>query len=393
MSACRDLLSKESVRRAMAGVAVVVLLLQTAFCDGAQERTQAKRGGPPPGSGAVSPELHADGRATFRVYAPKASRVQLEAFDMLGKHRALSRGDDGVWSITVDAVRPDVYTYEFLIDGVKMVDPQNHLGQYRPSWIEVPGREAEFLALRDVPHGAIHQHYYRSRSIPGVRRLHVYTPPGYHQSPEARFPVLYLLHGSGETDQAWSTIGRAGIILDNLVAEGKAKPMVIVMPYGHTAPPSAKGFPFSASDGRFPEDLLRDVMPFVEKEYRISQRREDRAIAGFSMGGAQTLLVGLKNLDRFSHLGVFSWGRGREFFQERVPVVLSQPESINRQVKVFWIGCGRADFFYKGPKAMHECLNELGIRHVFVESDGGHSWVNWRRYLHEFAQRLFQDPT
>jgi enterochelin esterase family protein len=374
----------------MAGVAVTVLCLQTVFSADVQEPRRQKRTGPPPGSGVISPELHPDGRATFRVYAPKASRVQLEAFDMVGKHRDLRRGDDGVWSVTVGPVRPDVYTYEFLIDGFKTIDPKNNVGQYRPSWIEVPGLEAEFLRLRDVPHGTIHQHYYRSKSIPGIRRLHVYTPPAYEAKPETEFPVLYLLHGSGETDQAWSTIGRAGIILDNLLAEKKAEPMVIVMPYGHTAPPWAKGFPFSASDGRFPQELLRDVMPFVEKEYRISQRPDSRAIAGFSMGGAQTLLVGLENLDRFSHLGVFSWGGGRDFFERKLPPVISNPESINQRVRVFWIGCGRADFLYKGPKAMHECLTELHIQHIFVESDGGHSWVNWRRYLCEFAQLLFR---
>lgn len=371
----------------------VLLVVQTIYSGESPKPTQQKRRGPPPGWRVTSPELHPDRRVSFRIYAPKASKVLLEAFDMIGKHRELSRGEDGVWSVTVGPVQPDIYTYKFLVDDVSTVDPKNHIGQYRASLLEVPGREAQFQTLRDVPHGVIHQHLYRSESIPGIRCLYVYTPPQYEQDTDGFFPVLYLLHGSAETARAWSTIGRAGIILDNLLAEEKSKPMVIVMPYGHTAPPSTKGWPFTASEGQlFARDLIGEIMPLVEKKYRISQKPESRALAGFSMGGAQTLRIGLRNRDRFSHLGVFSWGAGRDWFQKNVPAVLSQPEALNRQIRVFWIGCGRADFLYRRAEALHQCLTDLGVRHIFADSEGGHSWVNWRRYLHTFAQLLFRDP-
>jgi len=352
----------------------------------------------------TSPEVHADHRVTFRLYAPKTSEVLLRGEWMEGQTREkMARDERGVWSVTLGPLKPDLYSYSFLLDGVSIVDPRNPLlklgARGSTSLVDVPGPEAAFHALGNVAHGTIHVHHYPSKAVGGLRRLHVYTPPGYDPARGARYPVLYLLHGNGDTDGEWSKLGRAGWILDNLLAQGKVRPMIVVMPYGHAVDPFATD---PAARGRntsvFGEDLIGSVIPFIEQAYRVSTAREHRAVAGLSMGGAQSLNVGLANLDKFSHIGVFSAGAGfgpgaGEEFEQRFGGVLAKPEAVNKQLRLFWIGCGTTDFVYQGAKALSEALTKRGIKHTFRESGGGHVWPNWRLYLSELTPLLFRETS
>jgi len=355
---------------------------------------------PNPAANVRSPEIHPDGKITFRLYAPKVTEVSMRGEWMPGSDRAaLVKDETGVWSVTLTPPKADLYSYSFQVDGVTIIDPRNpavKLGatSSTTSLVEMPGEAAAFHAIQNVPHGTVHIHHYMSKATGTMRRVHVYTPPGYEGDAKAKYPVLYLLHGSGDTDAEWSYLGRAGIILDNLAVKGKVKPMLIVMPDGHpvkSTDPSAR----NQNTARFSEDLLGDVIPLVEKTYRVSTSREHRALAGLSMGGMQTLSVGLANLDKFSHLGVFSAGAGgREAnasaFETAHAAVLGNAAKTNKQLRLFWIACGKADFLRPSVEALLGSLNQHGIKHTWRESEGGHTWTNWRVYLSEFAPLLFQ---
>ncbi len=343
-----------------------------------------------------SPEVHSDGRVTFRLRAPAARAVSVRGdWDDNGWRHEMAN-DGGVWSATTPAMAPDMYSYSFDVDGVRLPDPRNPV--IKPasnggpvSLVDVPGARAAYQAIRAVPHGAAHVHYYSSQATGGLRRLHVYTPPGY-ETGGARYPVLYLLHGSGDSDAEWLTVGRAGIILDNLIAEGKAKPMIVAMPDGHPVSPMAGQEMRGRNTELFTADLMGDAMPLVEKLYRASGKREDRALAGLSMGGGQTLAAGLANLDRFSHLGVFSSGvRDAADFESRHGAVLGAPAKTNARLKLFWIGCGIKDTgAMPGLKTLRASLDGHGIKYTYRESESGHNWRQWRLYLSEFAPSLFR---
>jgi len=348
----------------------------------------------------VSPEILTDNRVTFRILAPKASEVTLRGEWMEGADKlVLVKDDKGLWSGTTPApLRPDVYSYTFSVDGVSVVDQRN--GSIKPglrstaSVIDIPGPGVEYHALKDVPHGVVSEQWYMSPVTKALRRVHVYTPPGYDAKKKTTYPVLYLLHGSGDTDREWSAFGRANWILDNLIAAGKAKPMIIVMPFGHLA---TEGPQRGQNTKMFGEDLLNGVLPFVETRYRIARKRESRALAGLSMGGAQTLAVGLKNLDKFAWLGVFSMGAygssstaGAAGFAKEHEAEFTDAAKTNAQLKLFWIACGKSDFLWKSANDLHGLLDEKQIRHTWVVSDGGHVWFNWRRYLNDFAPLLFR---
>jgi enterochelin esterase family protein len=306
----------------------------------------------------------------------------------------MAKDERGIWTATIGPLPADMYNYTFSVDGLSIADPRNKtvkLGARSgpTSVLEVSGDRSAFLAIRNVPHGTVHIHHYFSKPVNGMRRLHVYTPPGYDPSARTRYPVLYLLHGSGDTDAEWDYLGRSGIILDNLLADGKAKPMVVVMPDGHAA---AGG----DNTGKFGEDLLNEVIPLVEHGYRVSAAREQRALAGLSMGGAQTMAVGLPNLDKFSHLGVFSMGvggragGGGEAFEKTHQSVLSKAEETNKKLKLFWIACGKEDFLMPGVVTLRQVLDKNNVKYIYRESEGGHNWYNWRIYLSEFYPMLFK---
>jgi enterochelin esterase-like enzyme len=341
----------------------------------------------------TSPEVHADGRVTFRLLAPKAAAVELRGEWPGGnKDLLLSKDAEGLWSLTTAAIPADLYSYHFLVDGVKTLYPRNPLvktgARSSDSAVDIPGPAAAHHALRDVPHGTVHIERYRSAATETIRSLHVYTPPGY-ESGRGRYPVLYLLHGSGDTDREWTSYGRANLIADNLIADGRLKPLIIVMTDGHPANPNDPSLRGRNTE-LYRRDLIESVIPFVEKKYRIDARRERRALAGLSMGGGQTLAAGLPNLDTFSALGVFSMGIRDDNFAKEHSAVLENAERTNARLRLFWIGCGKDDFVWDAAVRLHETMEKAGIRHTWRATEGAHTWPVWRKYLHELLPLLFQ---
>ena len=340
-----------------------------------------------------SPVLGADGQVTFQLYAPRATEVTMRSegpAPFAGKR--LAKADSGVWTLTVQ-VPADLYIYWFDVDGVFVADPRNNRPRVNMSTVrsllEVPGAASEFFAEKPVQHGQVAAVHYQSQALGLPRRMHVYTPPGYATSSQ-RYPVLYLLHGAGDNDLSWLMAGRANFIFDNLIAAGKAKPMIVVMPAGHT-PPGANGAP--AAPDAFARDFLTDVVPYVEKNYRTLPGRENRAMAGLSMGGQQTLNISLTNLDKFSQLGVFSSGwfgqDGAATFERNNPALFADPK-LNDRIKLFWFATGKNDFVMPSTKAVLALLDKHKIRYTYKETEGGHTWPNWRAYLNEFAPLLFR---
>jgi enterochelin esterase family protein len=350
---------------------------------------------PDPAERVVSPEIHTDRRVTFRIHAPLAREVVLRGsvgVQSLPK-QVLARDEEGIWSVTLGPFEPCTGDYQFVVDGVTVVDPRN--SAIKPAFrgaasslFLVPGEPRAVWESRSVAHGAVHLHWYQSPANGELRRFHVYTPPGYEKGMR-RYPVLYLLHGAGDTDAEWISVGRANVVLDNLIAEGRAKPMVVVMPFGHISKPGLTPGPVSRFIELFEADLLKGVVPEVEKLYRVSGKRNDRAIAGLSMGGAQSLAVGLGNLPLFSQIGVFSMGLRGEM-DPRYEPVLSNPEKTNEQLGLFWIACGDKDFLWEAALKLDATLTDHKIRHTFVKTEGGHVWMNWIKYLADFAPLLFQ---
>jgi enterochelin esterase family protein len=341
---------------------------------------------------------------TFRIRAPKASAVTVGG-DWTGTSgpAKLDKNNEGLWSVTVGPLVPDFYSYAFSVDGVKTIDPSNPTIKQGINSLDsmffLPGTEAAFEEIKNVPHGDIRMVWYESATLGMQRRMHIYTPPGYDAS-DTRYPVFYLLHGGGDDDTGWSTIGRAGFILDNLLADGKAKPMIVVMPNGslprltttRPAAPGAQAAPRQAAQDRFTNELLKDIIPFVEKHYRILADRENRAIAGLSMGGGQTLRIVTTHPDEFAYVGVWSAGMGGNptSFEKQNTAFLDQSGKLNQMVKLFSISVGDKDFTFAGSKNLSELLTKHGIKNELHVSGGGHTWINWRHYLNEFAPRLFQ---
>jgi enterochelin esterase family protein len=353
-------------------------------------------------------DVSADRKVTLRIYAPKASVVSVGGD--FGEGGKLTKDEQGVWSITVGPLRPDFYSYTFNVDGVRTVDPKNPMIKQGITNVDsmflVPGDEVAFAGTKDVPHGEIRSAWYNSTTLEAPRRLHIYTPPGYEGGTE-RYPVFYLLHGAGDEDSGWSTIGRAGFVLDNLLAEKKARPMLVVMPNGSLPRPTnmpprpaAGSTPspeyraaMEAMQNRFTKELLKDVIPFVERTYRVQTGRENRAIAGLSMGGGQTLRVVTTHPDEFAYVGVWSaglFGGNAEEWAKHNAEFLASADTVNHAVKLFSISVGDKDFALAGSKSLSEVLDKHGIKHEVHISGGGHTWINWRNYLSEFAPRLFQ---
>jgi enterochelin esterase-like enzyme len=342
----------------------------------------------------ISPEVSADRRVTFRLRAPKATEVLLTGEFQEGA-RPLQKDDTGLWTLTVGPLEPEVYHYNLTIDGVRTIDPNNpHVKTgSTPSTIssilEVPGAAPAFYDGQSVPHGEIRAHWYPSRSTGALRRLTVYTPPGYERN-RNRYPVLYLFHGANADETAWTRLGRMNLILDNLIAAGKAKPFLVVMPFGYGAPP----WPPASGGGRsaelFAKDLLDDVIPYIQSEYRAMTERENRAVFGLSMGGGQALSIGLNHLELFSHVGGFSSGGLRAADLAKNFAALTSDAKANQKLKLLWVGCGTEDGAFAASKEFSDFLKQHKINHVFRESSGAHTWMVWRRYLNEVAPLLFQ---
>jgi enterochelin esterase-like enzyme len=366
------------------------LLLAGTVAPGQTTKNAPRFGGPR----VVSPDVQPDRKVTFRILAPKAQEVTVRGgWAGGGEGTALTKGEGDVWSVTVGPLEPNLYEYSFSVDGLKVVDPRNPIvkrgeGGLDASMLIVQGDQADFLALKDVPHGQVRTVWYNSPTTNGTRRMHVYTPPGYETS-DAKYPVLYLFHGGGDDDEAWTTVGRANTILDNLIASGKAKPLIVVMP----ALLPFRGFGPNAGDAPDPfrDEMIKVIVPFVEKTFRAKTDRANRAMAGLSMGGAATLSVGLTNLDQFNDLGVFSAG----FFGPQGAGMIESAKAKLADSKVrdglhlFYVAIGKDDFLKRNSSEMVVALKGIGIPVNARETAGGHEWNNWRHYLAEFVPMLF----
>lgn len=353
---------------------------------------------PASGQPLVSPEVHADGRVTFRLRAPNAKEVVVRCEGT--STSAMQKDDQGVWSVTTEPMKPDIYAYSFGVDGLRMIDPANSRLKYNllstDSQVHVPGLATLAWEIGDVPHGVLHRHLYHSAIIGFERPFVVYTPPGYDPAGSVKYPVLYLLHGYSDAEDAWTSVGRANVILDNLIAQGKAKPMLVVMPLGYgNREVIARGWAglrnmaaWQDSNEKFRDALLAEVVPQVEKAYRVSTDRSDRAIAGLSMGGTQSLLTAFNALDRFAWIGAFSSGGLDADFDKAYPAV---DESLDSRLRLLWISCGREDGLTGVNEKLVAWLKSKGVNPKWVQTPGGHSFTVWRRNLIEFASLLFQD--
>lgn len=391
--------------RPLLRLTVVALVFLVADAARGQERGAV-------GRRVVSPEVSADHRVTFRLPAPNAKAV-LVTGDFTGKTIEMTRGEDGVWSYTTEPLKPSSYQYWFVMDGLTMPDPLNtHVrpasGVYK-SQVEVPaGDGSEFFAFRDVPHGVLHEHWYVNRENGTARRVVVYTPPGYETSGQA-YPVLYLLHGANDFERGWTQTGRANWIMDNLLAEKKAVPAVVVMPFGHGVSgatgrlPEIKAVqemlgvkPAEGAGGRggrggtgyMERDLLGNVIPLVEKEYRVIKDANHRAIVGYSMGAGHSSTIGLNHPELFAYVGIFSGAAG----ENAIGKALADPAKTNKDYKLIWIGCGTDDAVINGCRTLDRLLTDKGITHEYTESPGyRHDYQIWRIYLHTVLQKLFTD--
>lgn len=336
-----------------------------------------------------SPQVQADRRVTFRLRAPKAAEVIVTGQWPEGR-ATMTKDANDVWTVTVGPIPAGVWEYSFQVDSLQMIDPGNPaikpMREPRTSILCIPGQPPLLCEFQDVPHGAVRQHTYFSKSLGRVRELAVYTPPGYDKQADARFPTFYLQHGSGDNQATWVAHGKAHWILDNLIAQGKARPMVIVMMDGHAAIGGGPGGPQNNTTA-FERDLLEDVMPFVEASYRVKTDAANRAIAGLSMGGGQSLTVGLNHLDKFAWVAGFSSSAPS---REAVTSLLNDPAGANAKLKLLWIGVGKDDFLLQRNQEFIAALKEKDIRYEWHLTEGNHSWPVWRLYLAELAPKLFQ---
>ena len=369
---------------------------------------QAPDGSKPASSNVLNaqyPRVHDDGRVTFRFTASGAKKVQLQpggADNGLGKGPIdMTASDDGkgVWSITLPPVVPGFHYYWFLVDGVAVNDPssETYFGWGRQtSGIDVPEPGADFYEPGDVPHGEVRVRWYRSKTTGAWRRAYVYTPPGYDRDQKTRYPVLYLQHGAGENETSWTKQGRANLILDNLIAAGRARPMIVVMETGYAtkigATPVQGPTGATTMPNAFEQVLIEDLIPMIDAQYRTHADRAARAMAGLSMGGNQTLQMTSNHLDTFAWIGAFSAPLRNFDARTSLGGVFSDAAAYNKKVKLLWIGAGTGETtFHEAASQLHTALDAAGVKHVRFESKGtAHEWQTWRRSLHDFAPRLFK---
>lgn len=380
------------------------LLFLAPLATGALLSAGAPSGTPAPTnlSEASFPRIQADGRVAFRLKTPGAKEVKLEGgAGLVQTPLGMERDETGVWSVVTPPAVPGFHYYWFTVDGLRVNDPSSatFFGWGRDtSGLEIPEPGADFYdAKPGVPHGEVRQRWYFSQLTGKWRRAHVYTPPSYESSRRTRFPVLYLQHGAGENERSWVEQGRANFILDNLIAAGRAQPMIVVFDCGYAAYASTNGVSTflrtAGSTAAFEEVLLTELIPLIDSTYRTRPHRTHRAMAGLSMGGAQTLQISLRHLDTFAWIGVMS-GAARSPLDVRTSYggVFTNSARFNRQVRLLWLGAGTAEAdFHRRTQETHQALTQAGIRSVFFSSSNtDHEWQTWRRSLHDFAPRLFK---
>ncbi len=405
-------------RFALSMTAAALLMLPAAYSQQAAPGRAATAPRP------VSPEIHGDRTVTFRLAAPKANEVTLNGSWEGARDIKMSKDDNGIWSVTVGPLGAQLWGYWFLVDGVKALDPGNGETQRDGSRIDnllmISGPESDLWDFKDVPHGTIQIVWYPSPTLKeDRRRMYVYTPPGYEAS-QTRYPVLYLLHGGGGDEDAWVTMGRANVILDNLIAAGKAKPMIVVMPNGNATQTVSQGYAYGPTPARqavqapappplqaaaggvrgggaparapqpyagsYPESLVKDVIPFVEKTFRVVANKDNRAIAGLSMGGGHTLAATNNNPGVFGYIGVFSSGPRTvdEAYEKQLEAVKAGG------VKFYWTGAGTTDMAREGTMNLHSLLEKQGFKTSYKEIPGSHYWFLWRDFLGDFGSILFR---
>jgi len=358
-----------------------ILLVTVIFCISGIALSQS-----PGGLSIISPQVNPDKTVTFRFLAPSAKDVKLDA-QFEKKPVPMTKDSSGIWSVTVGPVEPDMYPYHFVVDRVNVSDPNNSTifpnEGFQNSIVEITGDTPLIHTIQNVPHGTLSYRYYYSSEL-GVRPVVIYTPPGYEKNTEIKYPVLYLLHSTTDIEETWTKVGRANIILDNLIHQGKAVPMIVVMPYGRAYPIISK----SSGSLRtwdnmqeFKKDFLNNLLPFVQENYRVKTDRDNRAIAGFSGGGGETLYLGLNNPDMFRWVCGFAPGMLKEEFNRNNAIAFKNPTLTNQRLKLFWIGVGKEDGLYPVISDYLKVLDEKKINHETFISGGGHTWMNCKLYL------------
>lgn len=345
------------------------------------------------------PCILSDLRVIFTISAPDAGKVQAD----LGKVYDMKKDEKGIWTVTTDPQVPGFHYYSLVINGVRVSDPasESFYGTGRmSSAIDIPEEGVDFYKINDVPHGDIRNRIYFSKTTGTWRSLNIYAPPGYDKSGGEQYPVLYIQHGGGEDERGWAVQGKTNIILDNLIVEGKAKPMLVVIPNGNVSRPGsvAAGYTDEAM-AAFNEELFGSVIPYIESNYRVKPGAENRAIAGLSMGGGQAFYTGLRNTDMFANVGVFSTGLFGGISRQpatpfdveaKIPGLLTNPESFNNKLKVFYISVGEQDPRIDPTRNLIQTFKEAGLKVEFASFPGSHEWQVWRKSLHDFAQKLFK---
>ena len=331
-----------------------------------------------------SPDISTDGSVTFRYYSRTAQSVILKG-EFLTAPLPFVKDTAGIWSVTVKDIRPDIYPYSFNVDNVELADPNNTYvfanERFKRSVVEVPGKTPLVHSLQNVPHGKISYRYYNSATLGTTRQLLVYTPPGYNANSKIKYPVLYLIHGGSDTEETWTKVGKANFIADNLIAQGKALPMIIVMPYGNVRP---KPMP------DFTKDVINDIIPFIEANYPVYTDNKNRAVAGFSVGGGQTLNIGLTNTDKFAYISSYAPFTATEEFQKNFANYSPDANKINQQLKLFTISVGTEDFLYESVKGNIAMFEEKKIKLKSYIVPGGHTWMNCKLFLATTLQEIFK---
>ncbi|WP_100609915.1 esterase [Confluentibacter lentus] len=360
---------------------------------------------PPRGPFVRSPQVHKDKTVTFEYLAPNAQKVMLSG-QFLNSAVEMTKGEQGIWRVTVGPIQPDIYPYNFVVDGTSVMDPGNvdyfPNERFKGSILLVPGDEPRMYELRDVPHGSVNYEYYPS--IEGsTGSLVVYTPPGYDASADKSYPVFYLISGTTDTEETFFKVGRTNWILDNLIAEGLAEPMIVVMPYGNTAARIAEQTGGAKPDDpardteaafdrmkQLENDLIKQIIPYVESNYRAIKDRESRAIAGFSRGGGQTLRVAYGNMNTFAWVCSYAASASPKDMDTDFISVSSNPEQTNKMLKLNWVSVGNSDFMYPSTMEYIKYLDEHKIKFQSLITAGGHTWMNVKKYVTESAQLLFK---
>lgn len=339
---------------------------------------------PPRAPSISSPDVHADNSITFRFYSKTAQKVSVSG-EFLKNPVDLVKDTAGIWSVTVPSVTPDIYPYSFTVDGVQIADPNNTYifanERFKRSIVEIKGDKPLVHSLQNVPHGKISYRLYKSSTLGVTRQLLVYTPPGLDINGTTKYPVLYLIHGGSDTEETWTKVGKANFIADNLIAQGKAKPMIIVMPYGNVRPSPMPDFT---------KDMVNDIIPFIESNYPVMKESNGRAVAGFSVGGGQTLNIGLTNTDKFSYICSYAPFTATDEFKKNFTDWAPNADAINKQLKLFTIHVGTEDFLYESVKKNIAFFEEKKIKVKPYFVSGGHTWMNCKQYLATTLQEVFK---